>query len=63
MDKNWHKCDKCGCESTTYDLSQLRFNYLEGSPSICEKCVAAVFGIQADWTPVCKVDIKEKRIA
>jgi hypothetical protein len=57
------KCSRCGTKHKRGDdmkLSALVFNFLEGSPCICEKCLAGILGIKHPKWIQCVEDRIEK---
>ena len=63
-------CCICGVKSKKegFDLPALVFNYLEGEPCVCEKCIfkalinflGVKFTVQSDWKEFIKQNLKEK---
>jgi len=52
------KCNLCGQETQRLELPSLYFNFLEGCPMVCEKCIAEKLGIKAEWIQAIKDDLK-----
>lgn len=60
------KCYVCRCELKEdvkdFELPGLHFKFLEGSPFVCERCLAESCGIDASWTDDVENKLKEKTI-
>ena len=58
------KCDLCGTETKDpkVELPGITFNFLEGKPMVCERCVARTNGIEASWLPEIEEKLKEPEI-
>lgn len=55
------KCDRCEVtskEGSFFELPGFVFNFLEGQPFICERCIANFLGIEREWLDVVKIDLK-----
>lgn len=46
-------CAKCSATGrlTDFQVPAITFNFLRGYPSLCERCVAKLFGVDRDWHP------------
>jgi len=52
------RCRACGVEdNSAVELPGLHFTFLDGEPFVCDRCVAKVFGIAADWKPVIRQNL------
>lgn len=52
------QCARCGVkakEDANLETPGLIFNYLEGCPFVCERCVSMIFEIRVEWN----ADIKD----
>ena len=59
-------CIICGCRSRrkNFKLPAIIFNYLEGSPAICERCIFEKLTLNRfEWKKEIKELIEEKEIA
>jgi hypothetical protein len=55
------KCSICGChgKKENYDISGIRFNYLENDVTICERCIyEKLSGIKLEWRDEIKGNIE-----
>lgn len=53
------KCERCYIEKDDF-LPGIKFEWLEGSPFICDRCFARVLGISTNWTSLIVDKIQER---
>jgi hypothetical protein len=56
------KCGNCGTTAASGELHGMVFNALEGTPFICERCIARYFGIDAGWNEAVLSTLDQKRV-
>lgn len=60
-----NKCYICGIikpptATCGLDTPGLVFNWLEGTPFVCERCCAKTFGIKSKWSKLIRPYLREK---